>query len=78
MCRWMAYTGEQIYLERLLYEPDGAAHFHPLLARIDLAAYLDPRAAAERRTSHGGTAGSEVDRQAAILRAMLDPSRSID
>ena len=34
-------------------------------------AWLDPEAAVERRTSRGGTAWSEVERQVALLRATL-------
>jgi argininosuccinate lyase len=37
----------------------------------DVFDWLQPRAAAERRTSRGGTAWSEVIRQAALLRARL-------
>jgi argininosuccinate lyase len=34
----------------------------------DVLGWLDPRAAAERRTSFGGTASSEITRQVALLR----------
>jgi argininosuccinate lyase len=37
----------------------------------DLGPWLDPRAAAERRRSHGGTAPTEIARQVAELRTML-------
>ncbi len=47
-----------------------AASFHPAFAEIDLAAWLDPRAAVARRSSLGGTAWSEVVRQVALLRAV--------
>jgi len=50
---------------------EAAAELHPALD-TDLSALLDPRAAAERRTSLGGSAGSEIDRQVAVLRAALD------
>ena len=50
--------------------PDQAEEFHPKLAG-DLSVWLDPRAAVERRTSRGGTAWSEVQRQAASLREKL-------
>jgi argininosuccinate lyase len=46
------------------------AGLHPALDR-DLAPWLDPRAAAERRTSHGGTAWTEIERQVAALRGTL-------
>lgn len=45
-----------------------AATFHPALGEADLASLLDPRRAAERRTSRGGTAPGEIDRQIAMLR----------
>jgi argininosuccinate lyase len=41
---------------------DKRAEFHPELAG-DLTQLLDPRAAAERRSSAGGTAWSEIERQ---------------
>jgi argininosuccinate lyase len=47
-----------------------ATGLHPQL-HGDLAPWLDPRAAAERRTSRGGTAWSEVERQLGLLRAGL-------
>jgi len=49
---------------------DVAAEFHPALAD-HLHELLDPRAAAERRISFGGTAWSEVERQVAIIRHKL-------
>ena len=55
---------------------DKAAEFHPELAG-DLSELLDPRAAAERRSSRGGTAWSEIRRQVELLRARPgDDSRS--
>lgn len=47
--------------------PEQAAAFHPELAGADPELWRDPRAAAERRTSRGGTASVEIDRQIAIL-----------
>jgi len=47
-----------------------AGEFHPALAE-HLGELLDPRAAAERRTSFGGTAWSEIERQVAIIRQQL-------
>ncbi len=51
---------------------DGSAarQFHPLLSE-DLGPWLDPRAAVERRTSRGGTAWAEVERQVALLREIV-------
>jgi hypothetical protein len=37
----------------------------------DLSPWLDPRAAVERRKTHGGTAWTEVERQVALLRKVL-------
>ncbi|MEZ4237938.1 MAG: lyase family protein [Myxococcota bacterium] len=42
--------------------------FHPDFGD-DALQWLDPRRAAERRTSFGGTAPGEIDRQVALLRA---------
>jgi argininosuccinate lyase len=47
--------------------PEVADEFHPSLA-AKLADLLDPRAAAERRNSFGGTAATEIERQTRILR----------
>jgi argininosuccinate lyase len=44
-----------------------ARRFHPAFPE-DLSHLLDPRAAAERRTSRGGTAWSEIQRQIRLLR----------
>jgi argininosuccinate lyase len=46
--------------------PEAARRFHPALA--EPGDRLDPRAAAERRTSYGGTAWREIERQVALLR----------
>ena len=62
--RWCEERGEG--LDALT--PDVARSFHPRL-HGDLGPWLDPRAAAERRTSRGGTAWSEVERQVAMLKA---------
>ncbi len=50
--------------------PEAAQQFHPTFPD-DLGPWLDPRAAAERRTSLGGTAWSEVERQVELLRKEL-------
>jgi argininosuccinate lyase len=52
-------------------DADAAGGFHPELA-TGLAALLDPRAAAERRDSFGGTAWGEVERQVEVLRAATE------
>ncbi len=53
-----------------LVERGAAAEIHALLP-ADLSPWLDPRAAVERRTSLGGTAWAEVERQIAALRDWL-------
>ncbi len=50
--------------------PERARSFHPKLGD-DLESLLDPRKAAERRSSYGGTAWSEVKRQLSLLRDAL-------
>lgn len=50
--------------------PEVARRFHPRMPE-DLTPWLIPRAAAERRTSHGGTASSEVARQVARLKGLV-------
>lgn len=58
-----------------LLDGGGARPFHDAFP-TDLGPWLDPRAAAERRRSHGGTASSEIARQTARLReAIGDPGR---
>jgi argininosuccinate lyase len=47
--------------------PEKAREFHPSLDG-DLSTWLDVRASIERRTSRGGTAWAEVERQVALLR----------
>ena len=51
--------------------PEAAQRFHSHFPE-DLAPWLDPRAAAERRTSQGGTAWVEIERQVRILRQNLE------
>jgi len=53
-----------------LLTPEVAGAFHPALER-DLGPWLDPRSAAERRKSRGGTAWSEIERQIGLLRVGL-------
>jgi len=50
-----------------LLRAEDLAQFHPEL-EADALDWLDPREAAERRTSFGGTATSEIRRQIALLR----------
>jgi argininosuccinate lyase len=49
---------------------------HPAFTEAALEA-LDPAAAAERRTSRGGTAWSEVERQVALLRASVGEPNAV-
>jgi argininosuccinate lyase len=51
----------------------GLRGFHPAFGD-DALEWLDPRRAAERRTSLGGTAPAEIDRQVAALRGWLGPT----
>jgi argininosuccinate lyase len=51
--------------------PDEWESVHPALGAGGVGDRLDPRAAAERRTSRGGTAWSEVVRQVELLRRGL-------
>ena len=51
-------------------DAETVATFHPALD-AGVLAWLDPRAAAERRTSHGGTASVEIARQVRGHRAWL-------
>jgi argininosuccinate lyase len=57
-----------------LLEGGAAQRFHPEFPS-DLSLWLDPRAAAERRSSHGGTATAEIERQAALLRELVEESK---
>ena len=52
--------------------PEIAVHFHPALEG-PLGEVLDPRKAAERRISRGGTASVEIARQLELLRSELGP-----
>jgi argininosuccinate lyase len=54
-----------------LVNPDRPV-FHPSLPD-DLGPWLQPRAAAERRMSRGGTAWAEVERQVRLLRQGCSP-----
>ena len=63
MVRWCEEQGGGF--EKLT--PDVLSDFHPAL-EADVFEWLNPREAIARRTSHGGTAWSEVMRQAELLR----------
>ena len=54
-----------------MLDAEALSSFHPALDATALT-WLDPREAAERRTSLGGTASVEVARQVALLRDWLD------
>jgi argininosuccinate lyase len=58
---------EERGLDLTALDVEAAAELHPELAS-SLDELLDPRAAAERRTSFGGTAWSEIERQVDVLR----------
>jgi argininosuccinate lyase len=64
--RWCEEQGGNLSL----FNVEVAQGFHPAFPD-DLGDWLDPRAAAERRVSLGGTAWSEVQRQVAVVRAQL-------
>ncbi len=64
--RWCEEQGGNL----ALLDGGAARQFHPMLPS-DLGAWLDPRASVERRTSYGGTASSEIERQVALLRDSL-------
>ena len=66
MVQWCEARGVSL----LALTPEVARDFHPRLPE-DLGPWLEPEAAAERRTSLGGTAWSEVTRQVAELREAL-------
>ena len=61
--RWCEEEGGNLSL----LTPEIAARFGLRLTAEELADCLNPEAAAERRTSHGGTAWSEIERQVALL-----------
>jgi argininosuccinate lyase len=64
--QWCEERGENL----LAVTPEVARSFHDKFPE-DLSPWLDPRAAAERRTSLGGTAPSEIKRQVLELRRRL-------
>jgi argininosuccinate lyase len=53
-----------------LLDGGAAQQFHPDFPS-DLGLWLDPRAAVERRTSFGGTASPEIERQSLLLRKLV-------
>ena len=61
--RWCEERGGNLEL----LDGGEAQQFHPDFPS-DLGVWLDPRAAAERRTSLGGTATPEIERQLSLLR----------
>ncbi len=63
--RWCEQQGGNLSL----LDGGEARQFHPEFP-TDLKPWLDPRAAVERRTSHGGTAPAEIARQVAKLRTI--------
>ncbi len=65
--RWCEEQGGNLSL----FTVEVAQTFHPAFPD-DLGDWLDPRAAAERRNSLGGTAWSEVERQVAQVRRQLE------
>ena len=67
MVRWCEERG--VKLDAIT--PEVAQEFHPRLPE-DLSPWLVARAAAERRTSFGGTASVEVQRQVAKIREILE------
>ena len=64
--RWCEDRGGDL----TLLDGGAARRFHAEFPD-DLGPWLDPRAAAERRTSYGGTASTEIDRQISLLRSLL-------
>ena len=64
--RWCEERGGNL----TLLDGGAAQQFHPKFPS-DLGLWLDPRAAVERRTSFGGTASSEIDRQVSRLRNLV-------
>lgn len=62
--RWCEEQGGNLSLLTV----EVAASFGLELTAAELADCLDPEAAAERRTSHGGTAWCEIERQVGVLR----------
>jgi argininosuccinate lyase len=66
LVRWCEEQGSNLTAA----DSGAARQFHPLLPD-DLSPWLDPRAAVERRKTHGGTAWTEVERQVALLREIV-------
>jgi len=66
LVRWCEEQGSNLAAA----DSGAARQFHPLLPD-DLSPWLDPRAAVERRKTHGGTAWTEVERQVALLREIV-------
>ena len=64
--RWCEQRGESLSA----LTPEVALGFHAKL-HGDLGPILDPRAAAERRQSRGGTAWTEIERQVTQIRQLL-------
>jgi argininosuccinate lyase len=64
--RWCEEQGGNL----TLLNGGAAQQFHTEFPQ-DLGLWLDPRAAVERRTSLGGTASSEIERQSLLLRKLL-------
>ena len=64
--RWCEEQGGSLSL----LDGGAAQQFHPDFPE-DLSSWLDPRTAAERRNSFGGTASSEIHRQVSVLRSLL-------
>ena len=62
--RWCEQNGTDLKA----LTPEAAVKFHPKL-HGDLSQWLSPRAAAERRVSHGGTAWKEITRQVELIRS---------
>ncbi|MFC2144170.1 argininosuccinate lyase [Acidobacteriota bacterium] len=64
--RWCEEQGRNL----ALLDGGAAQQFHSDFPS-DLGPWLDPRAAVERRTSFGGTASTEIDRQVSLLRERI-------
>jgi argininosuccinate lyase len=64
--RWCEEQGGNL----TLLDGGVAQQFHPGFPS-DLSIWLDPRAAAERRSSQGGTASTEIERQASLMRERM-------
>jgi argininosuccinate lyase len=56
-----------------LLDGGAAQQFHPEFPS-DLGLWLDPRAAAERRNSYGGTSSAEIGRQISLIRELMKTS----